>query len=210
MIGEYRVSRILDGNRLVLSLLALSLTGALALPGADQLDTGLVLRFLDRAAGFLAGPEPDADKLAAAACLVAEAELVLEQGAVAVTLSNGSEFATYLVEEFGGSVPFWSTADSRRAILTTEPHRYRIEIFADTGRVYVDGHLYSDINSPLRLTSMSRAGALFNAEETALLRKGGLLIKAVAPNHRLLNRPPYAATTVKVTSARTACLDRTR
>jgi len=156
------------------------------------------LSYHDDAASFLAAPAPDAEALTGDPYLIAETELQLGAGAVAITLSNG--------EEFGGSVPFWSTADSRRALLANQSHSYRVEVCADTARVYVDGWLYSDINSPLRLTPMSRAGALFEREEIARLRRGGLLIKAVDPKHHLVERGPYAATTVEVRSARVAYL----
>ena len=64
-----------------------------------------------------------ADTSAVGESVVAEAVMTLRSGAVVFTVSNGKGFATYLLEEFGGSVPFYSTADSRRVMLTTAPHR---------------------------------------------------------------------------------------
>ena len=53
---------------------------------------------------------------------------------------------------------------------------------------------------------MSRAESLFKKEEIALLRRGVLLIKAVDPQHPLVERGPYGATEVEVLSARVAYL----
>ena len=168
--------------------------------GGKSLDGAVELRFDEHRAESLASP-PLAEE-GADATLVAEAEMVLNRGAVALTVSNGEGFATYLIEEFGGSVPFYSTADSRRVILTSQKHRYRIEVGKGEGRVYVAGHLYSDINLPMPLTSLDRAGMLFSPEDIAALQRGGLLIKAVDPRHHMVNRPSGKATSVTVHSAR--------
>lgn len=109
---------------------------------------------------------------------------------------------TYLVKEFVGTLPFYSMADARRTILTTQLHTYRIEMRDDTVHVYVDSRLYSDVNHQPPLTPIEGAAALFNANELDRLRQSGLLIKAVDPNHHMLNRKPYPATKIRVVSAR--------
>jgi len=172
--------------------------------GAKRTADGLRLAYREGASSYLAAPSPGAEQMAASSCLVAETELELESGAVAIALSNGRQFTAYLVEEFGGSIAFWSSADGRRPLLTNRPHRYRIETFAGTGRVHVDDFLYSDINLPLQLMDMSKAHRLFDEEERDLFRKGGLLIKALSPRHGMLNNKPYQSSGAKVLSARIA------
>lgn len=168
--------------------------------GGRQTGDALELRFSEQHTESLTSPLlPGGLKNAT---LVAEAEMVLNHGAVALTVSNGQGFATYLIEEFGGSVPFYSTADSRRVILTTQPHRYRIETRNGEGRVYVDGQLYSDINLPMPLTPLDRAGTLFSPEEIVVLKRGGLFIKAINPNHHFVNRPSGSETSAVIRSAR--------
>lgn len=168
--------------------------------GGRSVDDALELRFDEQRSESLASPTPEGDL--AKATLIGEAEIVLNHGAVAITISNGEGFATYLVEEFGGAIPFYSTTDSRRVILTTQPHRYRIEVGAGQGRVYVDGFLYSDNNLPMPLTPLDRAGMLFTPEETAVFRRGGMLIKAVDPKHDMINRPSGNEASVMIKAAR--------